>query len=65
MGNHGLKGREMRRRLGRKRLTSLSFGGGVLTLTSIPIVNFIAMPVAVCGATAYWVGQLREIDDPE
>jgi CysZ protein len=64
MGNHGLKGREMRRRLGRKRITSLSFGGGVLALTSIPVVNFIAMPVAVCGATAYWVGKLSELDAP-
>lgn len=62
MGNHGLKGREMRRRLGRKRFTSLGFGGGVLLLTSIPVVNFIAMPVAVCGATAYWVERLKQID---
>lgn len=63
MANHGLRGREMRRRLGRRRLTTLGFGGGVLLLTSIPVVNFIAMPVAVCGATAYWLDRLREQGD--
>lgn len=60
MGNHGLKGPEMRRRLRRKRITSLGFGGGILALTSIPVVNFIAMPVAVCGATAMWLDQLQQ-----
>jgi len=59
MGNHGLKGPEMRRRLRKRRITSLGFGGGVLALTSIPIINFIAMPVAVCGATVYWVDRLK------
>jgi len=60
MGNHGLKGPEIRRRLAAKRITSLGFGGGVLALTSIPIINFIAMPVAVCGATAWWVEGLQK-----
>jgi len=62
MGNHGLKGPEMRRRLRRKRVTSLGFGGGILALTSIPVVNFIAMPVAVCGATAMWLDKLQQQD---
>ena len=62
MGNHGLKGPEMRRRLRNRRISSLSFGGGVLVLTSVPVINFIAMPVAVCGATAYWVDRLRQED---
>ena len=60
MGNHGLKGPEIRRRLRRRRITSLGFGGGVLALTSLPVVNFIAMPVAVCGATAMWLDKLQQ-----
>jgi CysZ protein len=60
MGNHGIKGPEMRRRLRRKRITSLGFGGGILALTSIPVINFIAMPVAVCGATAMWLDKLQD-----
>jgi len=30
-----------------------------MVLTSIPIVNFFVMPIAVAGATAMWVEQLR------
>ncbi len=60
MGNHGFKGREMRRRLASRRVTSLGFGGGVLAMTSIPVVNFFAMPVAVAGATAFWLDRLAD-----
>ena len=35
----------------KNRLRTLGFGTGVFILTSIPIVNFFAMPVAVAGAT--------------
>jgi uncharacterized protein involved in cysteine biosynthesis len=30
-----------------------------MIMTSIPIVNFIAMPVAVAGATLLWVEQFQ------
>jgi CysZ protein len=60
MSNHELKGKEIRRRLKTQRLTSLSFGGSVMILTMIPVVNFIAMPAAVAGATAMWVERLEE-----
>ena len=59
MGNHGLKFREMRARLRRRRVLSLGFGAATAGLTMIPVVNFIAMPSAVAGATAMWVGELR------
>lgn len=59
MGNHGLKFREQRPRLRERRLLTLGFGLGVLGLTMIPIVNFLAMPAAVAGATALWVRELR------
>ena len=59
MGNHGLKFRAQRPRLRRRRLLMLGFGLGVLGLMLIPVVNFIAMPAAVAGATALWVRELR------
>jgi CysZ protein len=59
MGNHGLKFREMRRRLRGQPILSLGFGAAVAGLTMVPVVNFIAMPSAVAGATAMWV---RELD---
>ena len=47
------------RRLAQRRGISLGFGGGVMIMTSIPVVNFFAMPVAVAGATLLWVEQFQ------
>ena len=58
MGNHGLKFREMRARLRKRRVLGLGFGAATAGLTMIPVLNFIAMPSAVAGATAMWVGEL-------
>jgi hypothetical protein len=33
------------------RMRSLGLGTGVFVMTSIPVLNFLAMPVAVCAAT--------------
>jgi CysZ protein len=59
MGNHGMKFREMRRRLGRQRAMSLGFGASAAILSMVPLVNFILMPSAVAGATAMWVRELK------
>jgi CysZ protein len=59
MGNHELKFREMRARLGKRRTLGLSFGAAALGLTMIPLINFIAMPSAVAGASAMWVREFR------
>jgi len=59
MGNHDLVFAEQKRRLAERRGLSLGFGGGVMIMTSIPIVNFFAMPVAVAGATLLWVEQFQ------
>jgi CysZ protein len=58
MGNHGLSFSEQRRRLRRKPVLALSFGAGALLATMIPVVNFIAMPAAVAGATVLWLERL-------
>lgn len=60
MGNHGLLFSQQRDRLRKKRLTVLGFGGATLLMTLIPVVNFLAMPVAVAGATALWVEQFEK-----
>jgi CysZ protein len=41
MGNHGLKFREMRRRLKERRLLTLGFGAATAGLSMIPVLNFI------------------------
>ena len=39
---------------------TVSFGGMTLLLTSIPFVNFLAMPAAVAGATLLWLEQFSQ-----
>jgi CysZ protein len=59
MGNHDLVFAEQKKRLGERRGIALGFGGAVMIMTSIPIINFFAMPVAVAGATLLWVEQFQ------
>lgn len=58
MGNHGIQFPQQRQILKEHRLNSLSFGGMVMFLTMIPIVNFIVMPLAVAGATALYLERI-------
>ncbi len=59
MGNHDIVFAEQKRRLKQRRGIALGFGGTVMIMTSIPIVNFFAMPVAVAAATLLWVEQFQ------
>ena len=58
--NHKISFRDMKRILLANRSQSFSFGITVSVFSLIPIVNFLVMPVAVCGATALWVAKLKE-----
>ncbi|MFT5924341.1 MAG: CysZ protein [Paraglaciecola sp.] len=58
--NHKVSFREMKHVLQANRSQSFSFGITVSIFSLIPIVNFLVMPVAVCGATALWVDELKE-----
>ncbi len=60
MGNHGLNFPIQRRVLSGNRLLALGFGGAVLSLTAVPVINFIIMPAAVAGAAVMWVEKLRD-----
>ncbi len=58
MGNHGISFKQQREILKNYRVSSLSFGGSIMVLTIIPIVNFIVMPLAVAGATALYLEKI-------
>ncbi|MEW9796769.1 sulfate transporter CysZ [Alteromonas sp. CYL-A6] len=58
--NHKLEFSLMRQHLGRHKSRAFSFGIMVNLFSLIPIVNFIVMPVAICGATSMWVHELRD-----
>lgn len=60
MGNAGMLFPDIRAMLARRRALAVGFGGAVMILTLIPVVNFIAMPVAVAAATRLWVEKIRD-----
>jgi CysZ protein len=51
LGNRGLLFQQIREYNRNNRMRSLGLGTGVFVMTSIPVLNFLAMPVAVCAAT--------------
>ncbi|WP_435237656.1 sulfate transporter CysZ [Psychromonas sp. PT13] len=53
--NHKIEFKAMRKALGQRVGKNLTFGLVVGFCTTVPFVNFIIMPIAVCGATAFWV----------
>ncbi|MDH5765021.1 MAG: sulfate transporter CysZ [Gammaproteobacteria bacterium] len=55
MNNHGHYFKEINQHATKQKTSSLGLGTGILLLTSIPVVNFFAMPASVAGATALWV----------
>ncbi len=59
MGNEGILFPQVRQTLAGRRSLTLSFGGSVMLMTMIPVVNFIAMPAAVAAATKIWIEQLN------
>lgn len=60
MDNHDILFREMQQQLRNQRTLSLSFGASVLLATMIPLLNFLIMPAAVCGASAMWVDRFSK-----
>ena len=58
MGNHNLFMKEEMVILRKNRGNALGFGLATTLITIVPVLNFLAMPVAVSGATALWVKKL-------
>ena len=57
--NHKISFKQMKQRLGERRLLALSFGAMSLLASLVPIVNFVVIPVSVIGATLMWVEELQ------
>lgn len=58
--NHKISFNDMRSQLKQKQGKAYGFGMLVSLFTTIPIINLIVMPVAVCGATAMWVAEFKD-----
>ena len=59
--NHRLSFRELRRRLNSQPLTSYSYGGIILLGSMVPVLNIFVTPIAVAGATIYWVREVKNL----
>lgn len=62
LGNHGQPYPEVKAHLQQRRRLALGFGMATMLLTLIPILNFIAMPVGVAGATALYIDHFKDND---
>jgi len=64
--NHKVSFAKMKQVLATKLGKNITFGMIVSFCTSIPVINFIIMPIAVCGATAAWVDiyKAQALPDP-
>ncbi len=60
MANHGHYYATQRKLLKQNRMQRLGFGTAANLLLLVPVLNFIAMPVCVCGATIWWHKNLKE-----
>lgn len=58
LANRGYSFDEEKRLLASHRWSALGFGAAATGATLIPIVNFLVMPAAVCGAVSMWAEQL-------
>jgi CysZ protein len=58
--NHKVPFNDMRFALKAKQGKAYGFGLLVTLFTTIPVLNLVIMPVAVCGATAMWVNEFRD-----
>lgn len=58
--NHKIEFHQMRNNLKQNQTKTYGFGALVSVFTTIPILNLIVMPIAVCGATAMWVSEYKQ-----
>jgi len=58
--NHKIPFKTMRYALSKRLGKNLTFGMLISFFTTLPIINFIIMPIAVCGATAFWVDVYKQ-----
>ncbi|MBS9777800.1 MAG: sulfate transporter CysZ [Gammaproteobacteria bacterium] len=60
LANHGYFYADQRKLLKQCPMQRLGFGTAANLLVIVPVINFIAMPVCVCGATVWWNKSLKQ-----
>ena len=62
MGNHNLRFPEVKQTAHQKKSMTLGLGSGLFILTTIPFVNFIAIPAGVIAATKAYIDPIDNHD---
>lgn len=57
--NNQLGFKPLRNCLWNKKYSSMGFGGIIMLVSIIPVLNIVAMPVAVVGGTLFWLRELK------
>lgn len=60
MDNHKISMKDMIALIKTRNLSALGFGGVVMFTLMVPILNFVVIPAAVCGASIFWVKELKD-----
>ena len=58
--NHKISFKEMKATLAKDLIPNLTFGLAISFCTTLPLLNLIIMPIAVCGATFSWVERYKD-----
>jgi len=69
MDNHKIHFKDMLALIRSRNLSSLGFGAIVMFSLMVPVLNFIVIPAAVCGASIFWVKEFKQhrnsLDHPD
>lgn len=57
--NHQVSFSRLRKKLRKSPYSSVGFGGTVMGISMIPVLNIVAMPAAVTGGTLFWLHDLQ------
>lgn len=60
MDNHKIVFKDMLALIKSRNLSAIGFGAVVMFSLMIPVLNFIVIPAAVCGASLFWVKEFKE-----
>ena len=63
LSNHGLLFKQVRLYNRQHRMRALGLGSGIFIITSVPVLNFLAMPVAVASATKLTIQSKTEASE--
>ncbi len=65
MDNHKIIFKDMITLIKKRNLSALGFGAVVMFALMIPVLNFVVIPAAVCGASLFWVKEFKQLSVSE